>query len=146
MFAGVADSRGIELDFTSDSTSTVSGSRNLLRQLVNNLIDNAIKYTPDGGRVTVSLGRNSNSREVELKVADSGIGIPAEDIPRVFDRFYRAEKSRSRVKDTIGTGLGLSICEAVVDAHRGSITCDSQLNVGTTITVRLPPGETNPAP
>jgi len=112
----------------------LSADRNRLYQLLLNLLDNAVKYTPEGGRITVSW--RLRHQWVELEVADNGIGIPSEDLPRVFDRFYRVDKARSRKLG--GSGLGLSICKWIVEAHGGEISLTSQLGQGTTVHVRLP--------
>lgn len=138
MFAGIAESRGVTLDVQIPKPVTIRGSRHLLHQLVNNLIDNAVKYTPSGGRVTVELTLNQKHRTVELKVADTGVGIAADDLPKVFDRFFRADKSRSRISQTAGTGLGLSICQAAATAHNGGVRCESAPNKGSCFTVELP--------
>jgi len=137
MFGGVADARGIRLNVRINGPQ-VSGSSHLLRQLVNNLIDNAIKYTPKGGRVDVTLTADIPQEQAVLTVADTGIGIADADVPRVFDRFYRADTSRTRMAESSGTGLGLSICQAVVAAHGGQIVCASRPEHGTTFTTTLP--------
>ena len=105
-----------------------------LAQVCYNIIENAIKYTPDGGKITVSLRRMG--RDAVLEIADTGVGIPPEDLPHVFDRFYRVDKARSR--DTGGTGLGLSIVQQIVRLHAGSVTVQSEKGKGTTFTVQLP--------
>ena len=105
-----------------------------LSQVCYNIIENAIKYTPDGGTITVTLKRTG--RDAVLEIADTGVGIPQEDIQHVFDRFYRVDKARSR--DTGGTGLGLSIVQQIVRLHAGSITVESQRGKGTTFIVQLP--------
>jgi signal transduction histidine kinase len=97
-------------------------------------LDNAIKYTPEGGAVTVEFGRRD--RAAVVTVRDTGIGIPEEHLPRVFDRFYRVDKARSRAQG--GTGLGLSIARSIVTAHGGNIELTSLLGKGTTCTVTLP--------
>jgi signal transduction histidine kinase len=100
-----------------------------LRQIFLNLFDNAIRHTPSGGRVRVSaeLGRDG----VVLAVADSGAGIPAEHLPRIFERFYRVDSGRARNQG--GTGLGLAIVKHLVEAHGGEVTAESELGHGTTI-------------
>ena len=105
----------------------------MLRELVQNLCENAVRYNRLGGIVTVTVGR-AKSR-VSLSVADTGIGIAKEDQTRVFERFYRVDKSRSR--ETGGTGLGLSIVKHIVEYHGGEIILESERGRGTTVTVLL---------
>ena len=105
-----------------------------LSQVCYNILENAIKYTPDGGTITVVLSRMG--RDAVLEITDTGVGIPKEDLPHVFDRFYRVDKARSR--DTGGTGLGLSIVQQIVRLHAGSVTVQSEPGKGTTFTVQLP--------
>jgi len=105
-----------------------------LAQVCYNIIENAIKYTPDGGTITVSLQKVG--RDAVLEISDTGVGIPEEDVPHVFDRFYRVDKARSR--DTGGTGLGLSIVQQIVRLHAGSVTVQSERGKGTTFIVQLP--------
>jgi two-component system phosphate regulon sensor histidine kinase PhoR len=112
----------------------VAGDPDYLERAVSNLVDNAIKYTPEGGRIRVSA--KSAGSEVLIEVADSGIGIPPEDVPRVFERFYRVDKSRSR--EMGGTGLGLSIVKHVVHVHGGSVDVESAVGKGSVFRVRLP--------
>ena len=102
--------------------------------LVGNLFTNACKYNKPGGRVDVHVSKAY--RAVVLTVADNGVGIPVEDLPRIFERFYRVDKARSR--STGGTGLGLSIVQSIVHTHGGDIEVDSEENVGTTFHVYLP--------
>jgi two-component system sensor histidine kinase ResE len=101
--------------------------------MLTNLVDNAIKYTPDGGRVTVSV-RGDSGGAVVLSVSDTGPGIPEQDLARIFERFYRGDQSRSEP----GTGLGLSLARAIARAHGGDITVESRPGEGSTFTVRLP--------
>lgn len=138
MFQGVAESRGIRLKTGDIEPAMVQGNRDHLRQVVNNLIDNAIKYTPADGRVSVHLARDDENHFARLVVSDTGEGIAEQDQSRVFERFFRADRSRSRDGGPVGTGLGLSICQAVVQAHGGTIECQSQLGHGTRMTVTLP--------
>ncbi|HEX2978823.1 MAG TPA: ATP-binding protein, partial [Anaerolineaceae bacterium] len=111
----------------------VFGNPLQLRQMVDNLIDNAAKYTPDGGEIKVSLAKNSS--QVILKITDTGPCIPPGDLPYVFDKFYRAANV---TPETTGTGLGLSIVKSIVESHHGSIWVDSVLDKGSTFTVVLP--------
>ena len=112
----------------------VRGSERDLALLVRNLVDNAIRYTKPGGRVEVGIGIESGS--VEVRVADTGVGIPSRDLGRVFERFYRVDRARSR--DTGGTGLGLAIVRHVAENHAGDVSLQSELDRGTIVTVRLP--------
>ncbi|REK15600.1 MAG: HAMP domain-containing protein [Planctomycetota bacterium] len=138
MFRGVAEERRIELvDYVADGIMA-SGDADRLRQVVNNLIDNALKFTPAGGRLVVALRSDDDVGQLALMVTDTGPGIGPEDLPHVFDRFYRGDKSRHREDLTAGNGLGLSICQSIVEAHGGTIAVESTLGRGTTFTVRLP--------
>ncbi|MFN8018168.1 MAG: ATP-binding protein [Acidimicrobiales bacterium] len=126
----------------------VVGDRPQLLSAVANLCDNAVKYSDPGGEVHVSARRSGD--HVELDVADEGIGIPARDLERIFERFYRVDRARSR--DTGGTGLGLAIVRHVVQNHHGEVAVASHEGEGTTFTLRLPavaptaPATTAPAP
>ena len=112
----------------------VTGDQARLRELFMNFLDNAIRYTPAPGTVSVSLRREGHMAVVAVK--DTGVGIPAEDIPFVFDRFYRVDKSRSRAQG--GTGLGLAICRHIAEAHGGKIEVKSRIGEGSTFSVYLP--------
>lgn len=112
-----------------------------LRQILSNLFDNAIRYTPSGGRVTVAIRSPDTAAQavpkwVQLEVSDNGTGIPRESLPRIFERFYRVDSARSR--DDGGTGLGLSIVKHLVESMSGEVTADSELGKGTTVRIRLP--------
>ncbi|MEQ1692079.1 MAG: HAMP domain-containing sensor histidine kinase [Gemmatimonas sp.] len=114
----------------------VLGDLTRLRQLMLNLVTNAIKYTPRKGRVTITLARGEEV--VSLTVDDSGIGIAAADLPHVFERFWRADRVRSRASERGGFGLGLAICQWIAQAHGGQLTVQSRLLRGSTFTVTLP--------
>jgi len=116
------------------SGSIIQADQNSMEGILNNLISNAIKYTPDGGRVTISL--DDDDSFVKVSVTDTGIGIKGEDIPRIFDKFYRVKSSDTR--QIVGTGLGLSIVKSIVDAHMGTISVESTEGKGTTFSVLLP--------
>jgi heavy metal sensor kinase len=137
LYRPVAEDRGLELRQENAEAIWINGDGGRVRQLIGNLIDNAVKYTSSPGRVTVSLSRvNGVAR---LVVADTGRGIAPEDLPRVFDRFYRVDRSRSTNRAD-GTGLGLSICRSIAEAHHGSIELQSTPARGTQATVTLPIG------
>jgi two-component system phosphate regulon sensor histidine kinase PhoR len=140
-----ARSLGVTLETRcADGVAQVQGDRDRLNQVMINLIDNAIKYTPRDGRVTVEARAarhvDPSGKEprdgVELAVADSGEGIPAADIPRLTERFYRVDRARSR--ELGGTGLGLAIVKHIVQLHLGQVRIESRLREGTTVTVWLP--------
>jgi signal transduction histidine kinase len=128
---------GLTLSLSSMENGIVMGDRARLRQLLLNLVTNAIKYTPRGGRVELSVTRRSPD-ETAIAVRDTGIGISGNDLPHVFDRFWRADRVRSRASERGGFGLGLSIAQWIVQAHGGSITVQSRLGRGTVFTVLLP--------
>jgi two-component system phosphate regulon sensor histidine kinase PhoR len=113
----------------------IQTDRNYLEQVLINLLDNAIKYTSTGGRITISA-LETGQKEIEISVQDNGIGIPTEDLPRIFERFYRVDKGRSQ--EMGGTGLGLSIVKHIVQAHGGKIWVESQLGKGSTFYFTLP--------
>ena len=117
-----------------DDETLVLADEEAVRQIVDNLIDNAIKYTPEGGSVRVSCRLDGDA--VAIEVADTGIGIPRDDLPRVFERFYRVDKARSR--ELGGTGLGLSIVKHLVQSIGGQINVDSRVGAGSQFTVQLP--------
>ena len=117
------------------ANAIVLADEEALRQILDNLVDNAIKYTPEGGNVRVSCRLDDDDR-VALEVSDSGVGIPRDDLPRVFERFYRVDKARSR--ELGGTGLGLSIVKHMVQALDGQVSVASRVGVGSSFTVRLP--------
>ena len=114
----------------------VKGDHQQLGLMIRNLLDNAIRYTPERGTVTLSVSRDE--RDALISVSDNGRGIPLKSQARVFERFYRVDKDRSR--DRGGTGLGLSIVKHVVELHGGHVSLDSELGEGSTFTVRLPSG------
>ena len=125
---------GVAIELQADGVPSVPGSARDLALLVRNLIDNAVRYTPPGGRVDVSV--SAEDGKVILEVRDTGMGIPQRDLPRVFERFYRVDRARSR--ETGGTGLGLAIVRHVAENHGGEVTVQSELSAGSTFAVRLP--------
>ena len=112
----------------------VEGDRDRLKQLLVILLDNALKYTPEGGEVRLALCAEAGA--AAITVSDTGIGIDPEDLPHIFERFYRADKARGR--DTGGSGLGLSIAKWIAERHGGQILVDSVPGQGSVFTVRLP--------
>jgi two-component system, OmpR family, sensor kinase len=128
---------GLDVSMSVLEEGVVDGDARRLRQLFLNLITNAIKYTPRGGRVELSLSQRVGG-EIALTVRDSGIGISAADLAHVFDRFWRADRARSRASERGGFGLGLSISQWIAQAHGGRITVQSRLGRGSVFTVILP--------
>jgi two-component system, OmpR family, phosphate regulon sensor histidine kinase PhoR len=129
-----AEEAGLDLLVRADPRLMVQGSERDLRLLVRNLVENAVQYTRPGGRIEVTA--SAWNGQADFTVRDTGIGIPTKDQPRVFERFYRVDRGRSR--ETGGTGLGLSIVKHVAETLGGSVTLDSELGTGSTFTVRLP--------
>lgn len=131
-----ADEKHHKLELVcADNTPTVYADKDCLERIVINILTNSIKYTPDGGLIRVYAGPYEEDK-VYIKVIDNGIGIPQKDLDRVFERFYRVDKARSRKMG--GTGLGLSMVKELVDANNGTIKLNSKLNEGTEVTVVLP--------
>lgn len=126
-------SKNIQLELKLDE-QIIKADRDKISQMIVNLISNALKYTNTGGKVIIELTGDKN--KAELAVIDNGIGIAKEDLPYIFERFYRADKSRTRL--TGGAGIGLAITKAIVEAHKGTIEVESEINVGTKFKVILP--------
>lgn len=122
-----------------EAVAPISGVEEQIRRLIYNLIDNAIKYTPNGGWVKVRLYQQPVSHHLILEVQDNGFGIPPYYLPHIFERFYRAEATRPRYGTTRGSGLGLAIVKAIVDAHGGQITVQSEVGKGTLFRIEFPP-------
>ncbi|HEV8621624.1 MAG TPA: ATP-binding protein [Actinomycetota bacterium] len=137
-FEETAREGGLTLSIGLGPVPPVHGSARDLSLLVRNLVDNAIRYTKPGGRVDVTL--SGEDEEVVLSVADTGVGIPTRELPRIFERFYRVDRARSR--ETGGTGLGLSIVKHVIENHGGTVNVTSELGRGTCFEVRLPVART----
>jgi heavy metal sensor kinase len=130
-----ARSKGVDLQLIGTAPVEMDGDATRLRQMVRNVLDNAIKYTPSGGDVNVELNQTQNHK-FELRVSDTGIGIPDNALGHIFDRFYRVDEARTR--EAGGSGLGLSIVKQIVDAHGGTITVNSEVGSGTVVSVFLP--------
>jgi signal transduction histidine kinase len=137
LILGEAQGVTVNLPFTADAT--VMADRTRLRQLFLNLVTNAIKYTPAGGKVELGLGRHPDN--VTFAVRDTGIGISAADFPHIFERFWRADRVRSRMSERGGFGLGLAISQWIAQAHGGTLTASSRLGRGSLFTVTLPLGD-----
>jgi signal transduction histidine kinase len=138
LYKEVAEAKGVEIcmdgDVPTPDDSVVSADRTRLEQVAANLIDNAVKYTPPGGRVNVHVARKADA--AVLDVSDTGPGIPASELPRIWDRLFRGDKSRTER----GLGLGLSFVKAIVEAHDGTVRADSEEGKGSTFSVQLPLG------
>jgi len=131
MLENRAKSKGIAIEMKSEGDTTIEGDPNRLKQIFINLLTNSITYTSSGGRIDLSLIERDTT--VDFMITDTGIGIRKEEIPRIFERFYRVDKARSR--ESGGTGLGLAIVKHLVEAHHGKITVESELNQGTTFQI-----------
>ncbi len=129
----LAQEKEVVLAFDEDQPCEFQGDSRQLRRVFYNLLDNAIKYTPSGGKVSVASRRGNG--HLTVTIADTGIGIPLVHLPRIFDRFYRVDQARSG--DANGAGLGLSICQSIVRSIGGQIQVDSKVGIGTKITIRL---------
>jgi two-component system phosphate regulon sensor histidine kinase PhoR len=143
MMRAEAEKKHIILEMQVDQDIYIEADEDRLRQILINLLSNGISYTPEGGRVKVNVeplhslaDRDSEYERVRLTISDSGIGIPKKDLPRIFERFYRVDKARSRVSG--GTGLGLSIVKHLVELHKGTIHVESEVGIGTKFIIDLP--------
>ena len=132
----LGEAAGVTVNLPFSADVTVMGDRIRLRQLFLNLITNAIKYTPAGGKVDIGLGLHPDN--VTFAVRDTGIGIAAADVPYIFERFWRADRVRSRMSERGGFGLGLAISQWIAQAHGGTLTASSRLGRGSLFTVTLP--------
>lgn len=137
MFAGTAEDRGIDIRVEPCPPMPAKVDAGQFRQLLGNLLDNAVRFTPSGGGVRVSLVPSADGSQIILAVADTGVGIAAADVPRVFDRFFKSDQARTR-RGARGGGLGLAICRAIVERHQGTISVRSELGRGTVVSARLP--------
>jgi two-component system phosphate regulon sensor histidine kinase PhoR len=130
-----AQLRGVFLVCGRMEDAQVLGDRLQLEQTLVNLLDNAVKFNRRAGEVLVEVTRASDSR-IKITITDTGIGIPHDDLPRIFERFYRVDKARSR--EVGGTGLGLSIVKHIIERMNGTVSVESQLGKGSTFTLLLP--------
>ncbi len=143
MVRGAANKKRIDMDYQVDHDLYIEADEDRMRQILINLLSNAINYTPEGGQVRVTVYDNhdhsadlAEGQKITIIVKDSGIGIPRKDLPRIFERFYRVDKARSRVSG--GTGLGLSIVKHLVELHKGTIRVESMIGMGSSFIVELP--------
>jgi signal transduction histidine kinase len=132
LYEDTAEDAGLTLTAQIPDGLSISADRDRLRQALANLVDNAIKYTPSGGRVEITADRESDA--VALRIRDTGRGISEQDLPRIWDRLYRGDQSRA----TRGLGLGLSLVRAYVEAQGGKVSVESAADRGSTFTIRLP--------
>jgi signal transduction histidine kinase len=138
MFAGVAEDRGVSLGVDADGQAIASADERELRRVIGNLLDNAIRFTPKGGGVTLRVTTDPADRHVVVEVADTGRGIAPAHLPHVFDRFFKSDSARTHSGTVRGGGLGLAICKSLVEASGGTITIASRLGEGTRVRLTLP--------
>ncbi|MCI0656708.1 MAG: HAMP domain-containing histidine kinase, partial [Acidobacteria bacterium] len=136
LYEHVAEEKGVAIEVAVPGRIVLQADARRLRQAVANLLDNAIKYTPDGGRIEISA--HAEPQRIQISVKDTGIGIPAEELPKIWDRLYRGEAGRSQR----GLGLGLSLVRAVVQAHKGSVEVHSEPGRGSEFVIHLPVAST----
>jgi len=134
LFGPMAEDKGVSMSCYARERILVNGDTRLLQRMLSNILDNAVKYTPSGGSVEVVSESVKGRGGVAISVKDTGTGIPPSDLPRLFERFYRGDQSRSQA----GTGLGLSLARAIARAHGGDISVESRPNQGSTFTITLP--------
>jgi signal transduction histidine kinase len=132
LFSPTAEDKAVTLRCDVPGRALLAGNTRMIQRLISNLLDNAIKYSPSGGSVTVSLEEEGEQQVISVK--DTGIGISPSELPRIFERFYRGDRSRSQE----GIGLGLSLARAIARAHHGDLTATSLTNQGSTFRVTLP--------
>ncbi len=137
----VAEEQGVEVSCHGEASLNADPA--LFRRAISNLLSNALQHTPQGGKVTLSV-KQSDDRSVEVNVADTGVGISPEHLPRIFDRFYTVDRARSQ--NAHGTGLGLAILKSIVDLHGGVVTVRSEPAKGTAVTLRFPPQSPTSSP
>jgi heavy metal sensor kinase len=133
LFGPMAEDKNVSLNYDTAAKTLVRGDARMLQRMLANILDNAVKYTPSGRKIEVSL-TGAKSQHVIISIKDTGVGISGADLNRIFERFYRCDQSRSQP----GTGLGLSLARAIARAHSGDITVTSAVNQGSTFTISLP--------
>jgi heavy metal sensor kinase len=132
LFDAMAEDRNVSLNYDLAEKNFVNGDPRMLQRMLSNIVDNAVKYTPSGGKIEISL--NGSEKHITISIKDTGVGMSGADQKRVFERFYRCDQSRSQP----GTGLGLSLARAIARAHGGDITVASAVNQGSTFSISLP--------
>jgi heavy metal sensor kinase len=130
----LAADKGIKFTVDAQENLVVNGDKVKLRQLFINILENAVRYTPTGGNILISLTRKESN--AFIAISDTGIGIPQEHLPHIFERFYRVDKARSRADG--GVGLGMAIAKYIAESHKGNITVESEVGKGTTFNVTIP--------
>jgi two-component system heavy metal sensor histidine kinase CusS len=140
-YEALADDRGVQV--CCEGQGTVNADPVLFRQAVSNLLSNALNYTPRGGRVLIR-SQAPDGRGLEVRVSDTGCGIAPEHLPRIFDRLYRVDPSRSQHPN--GAGLGLAIVKSIMTLHGGSVEAKSEVGQGTTFTLVFPVAKTSACP
>lgn len=133
-FQSQAQQAGLALSYTTAEPLLVNANRDQLEQVLINLVDNAIKYTPSGGQIQVAAEIHAD--RVQIRISDTGIGVMSQDLPRIFERFYRVDKARPR--NSGGTGLGLAIVKHIVETHGGKVMVESEYGRGSTFSFTLP--------
>jgi heavy metal sensor kinase len=133
LFSSIAEDKNLGLSYDAPEKTLVRGDPRMLQRMLSNILDNAVKYTPSGGKIAVAL-TGAKNQHVVISIRDTGVGISSADLNRIFERFYRCDQSRSQP----GTGLGLSLARAIARAHGGDITVKSAVGQGSTFTIMLP--------
>jgi signal transduction histidine kinase len=134
LYADVAEDKRIAIEITAPDRVPASGDRARLTQAVANLLDNAVKYTPENGRIRVDVSTGGAANDVVIEVSDTGVGIPEAELPRIWERLFRGDRSRSQR----GLGLGLSLVRAIIEAHHGRVEVRSRVGEGSAFTLYLP--------
>ena len=138
MFERLAANKEIAIEILESDDCWVFGNGNLLSQVIYNLLDNAIKFTPADGTISIQTKCLEDRNECQVIIADTGAGIPKEELPKITERFFCGKASKSKSSTFRSTGLGLSICDAIVERHEGKLNFESISGVGTTVTITLP--------
>jgi signal transduction histidine kinase len=133
LFSSIAEDKNLGLSYDAPEKTLVRGDPRMLQRMLSNILDNAVKYTPSGGKIAVAL-TGAKNQHVVISIRDTGVGISSADLNRIFERFYRCDQSRSQP----GTGLGLSLARAIARAHGGDIAVKSAVGQGSTFTIMLP--------